>query len=178
MPFVPSASGALVGGLSVFDIRYHERMVELPRVRLSSRLTFFFKFIFPSVWLLGFSAGTLSMLTRSNERGVAIPYGVATILGALVFSKACFPLKTVVSGQDGIIVSNFIHKVEIPYAQIDSIDENKWLNTRVTTIWLNADSAFGQEIQFQPYAQFLLFWRDHPAVVALRERVRLATERS
>ena len=52
------------------------------------------------------------------------------------------------------------------------------LNTRVTTIWLNGDSPFGAELRFQPYTYFtLLLWKDHPAVVELRRRVELATER-
>ncbi|MFL5312360.1 MAG: hypothetical protein ACJ79H_18150 [Myxococcales bacterium] len=144
-------------------------------MRLSSRLTFVTKFIFPTVWLLGFSAGTLALLTRSGERGMAIPFGVATILGALLFSKLCFPLKSVIAGRDGILVSNFFREIEIPYPQIASIDENKWLNTRVTTIWLKTDCAFGQQLRFQPYTHFtLLFWRDHPAVVELRRRVQRA----
>jgi len=147
-------------------------------MRLSSRLTFVYKFIFPSVWLLGFCAGTLALLTRADERGMAIPFGVATILGALLFSKACFPLKSVTAARDGILVSNFFREIQIPYPQIASIDENKWLSTRVTTIWLKTDSAFGQVLRFQPYTRFtLLFWRDHPAVVELRRRVQLANER-
>jgi len=152
-------------------------MIDQGPMRLSSCLTFIFKFIFPSVWLLGFSAGTLSLLMRPNERGIAIPFGVATIIGALLFSKACFPLKSVFAGRDGLIVSNFIREIEIPYAQIASIDENKWLNMRVTTILLKGDSAFGRELRFQPYTYFtLLFWKDHPAVVELRRRVELASE--
>jgi hypothetical protein len=80
-----------------------------------------------------------------------------------------------IAAQDGIVVGNFGRQIEIPYHQIAGIDENKWLNTRVTTIWLNADSGFGQKIRFQPYTQFTLwFWKDHPAVVLLRARVKLA----
>ncbi|HEY4884035.1 MAG TPA: hypothetical protein VII08_10365 [Myxococcales bacterium] len=168
-------------GRKIFEasaIGYDTRMIDQGPMRLSSRLTFIFKFIFPSVWLLGFSAGTLALLTRPNERGIAIPFGVATIIGVLLFSKVCFPLKSVIAGREGILVSNFFRKIEIPYAQIASVDENKWLNTRVTTVWLKSDSAFGQELRFQPYTYFtLLFWRDHPAVVELRRRVELASER-
>jgi hypothetical protein len=90
----------------------------------------------------------------------------------------CFPLKSVVAGRQGILVSNFFRELEIPYPQIAGVRENKWLNTRVTTIWLRTDSAFGQQLRFQPYSHFiLLFWRDHPAVVELRRRVQLASER-
>jgi len=75
-------------------------------------------------------------------------------------------------------VSNFFREIQIPYPQIASIDENKWLSTRVTTIWLKTDSAFGEVLRFQPYTRFTLhFWRDHPAVVELRRRVQLANER-
>jgi len=142
-------------------------------VRLSSELTFIYKFVFPSVWLFGFSSATALLLMRPNERGLAIPFGIATILGALLFSKACFPLKLVTACREGIRVSNFFREVVIPYEEISSIQEHKWLNTRVTTIWLKTDTAFGQVIRFQPYTHFtLLFWRDHPAVVELRRRVQ------
>jgi hypothetical protein len=140
-------------------------------MRLSSSLTFFYKFIFPSLWLLAFAAGTLALLTRPGERGMAIPFGVATIIGALFFSQVCFPLKYVTAEREGILVSNFFRETEIPYSQIASIDENKWLNTRLTTIWLKTDSIFGQEVKFQPYTRFtFFFWKDHPAVVELRRR--------
>src|SRR5882757_7386844 len=122
-------------------------MLDDGAMRLSSRLTFFYKFILPSVWLVGFSAATLSLLTRSSERGMAIPFAVATILGALFFLSVCFPLKSVVAGREGILVSNFFRELEIPYPQIAGVRENKWLNTRVTTIWLKTDSAFGQELR-------------------------------
>jgi hypothetical protein len=165
------------GSPTAARLGYDGRMVEISPLRLSSRLTFFDKFIFPTVWSLGFAGGTLAMfMSRDpNNRGAAVGFAAATLIGTLFLSAVCLPLKTVIAAQDGIVVSNFVRQIEIPYHQIASVDENKWLSTRVTTIWLNADSAFGQKIRFQPYTQFTLgFWRDHPAVVLLRERVKLA----
>jgi len=152
-------------------------MVEMPPVRLSSRLTLLYKLIFPAVWILGFAGGTLAMLTsrEANAHGAAVFFAVATLVGTLFLSATCFPLKTVIATQEGIVVSNFVRQIQIPYDQIVSVNENKWLNTRHTTIWLRADSSFGQKIRFQPYTQFTFrFWKDHPAVDLLRERVRLA----
>jgi len=146
-------------------------------VRLSSDLTFVYKFVFPTVWLLGFSCATALLLTRPNERGLAIPFGIATIVGALLFWKACFPLKLVTAYREGIRVSNFFREVVIPYEQISDVHEYKWLNTRLTTIGLKRDTPFGQEIKFQPYIHFtLLLWRDHPAVVELRKRMQSLSE--
>jgi hypothetical protein len=152
-------------------------MAEMPPVRLSSRLTFFYKFIFPTVWILGFAGGTLAMfMSRDPDaRGPAIGFAVATVLGTVLLSAFCFPLKTVVAAGGGIVVGNFFRKTEIPYAQVVSIDEN-WLNRgQYATIWLTGDSPFGQRIRFLAYARFSLrFWTDHPALVMLRERVQLA----
>lgn len=156
-------------------------MLEMSPVRLSSRLTFFYKFIFPTVWILGFAGGTLGMfMSRDpNARGPALGFAVATVLGTVVLSASCFPLKTIVAVGDGIVVGNFFRKIEVPYAQLASIDEN-WRNRgQVVTIWLNGDSPFGQRIRFLAYARFTIrFWTDHPALVLLRERIELAHSRS
>jgi hypothetical protein len=162
-------------------IGYDAGMVETPPVRLSSRLTFFYKFIFPTVWILGFAGGTLGMfMSRDpNARGPAIGFAIATVLGTVLLSASCFPLKTIVAAGDGIVVGNFFRKIEIPYAQVASIHEN-WLNRgQYATIWLNGDSPFGQRIKFLAYARFTLrFWTAHPALVMLRERVQQAHSRS
>jgi hypothetical protein len=156
-------------------------MVEMPPVRLSSRLMFFYKFIFPTVWILGFAGGTLAMfMSRDpNARGPAVGFAVTTVLGGVLLSAFCFPLKTVVADGGGIVVGNFLRKIEIPYSQLASIDES-WLNRgQYATIWLNRDSPFGQRIRFLAYARFTLrFWTAHPALVMLRERVLQVHSRS
>lgn len=46
-------------------------------VRLSSRLTFFYKFVFPNVWLLGFGFGTLAQLVNRASKTVMPRRGYA-----------------------------------------------------------------------------------------------------
>ena len=148
-------------------------MAEMVPVHLSSRSTFFFKLIFPALWILIFAGGTLAMFGSGEP--LAPVFAVATLAGTLFSSARFFPLKSVIAGRDGIVVSNFVRQIEVPYDQIVSVNENKRLNTRDITISLRTDSAFGQTIRFQPYAEFTLWYRrDHPAVVLLRERARLA----
>jgi hypothetical protein len=154
-------------------------MVDAPTVRLSSRLTFFHKLVFPIVWILAFATGTLLLSTSRDPKAheLAPVFGLVSVLGAVFLSAVSFPLKTVIANPDGIVVGNFLRQIQVPYDQIASVKENKWINTRLTTIWLRADSGFGQKIKFQPYShRTFKFWKDHPAVVLLRERVQAAQD--
>jgi hypothetical protein len=155
------------------------KIVDAPTVRLSSRLTFFHKLVFPTMWMLAFASGTLLLsISRDPKAHELTPiFGLVTLLGGSFLSAISFPLKTVIANQDGIVVGNFLRQIQVPYDQIASVKENKWINTRLTTIWLRADSGFGQKIKFQPYThRTFKFWKDHPAVVLLRERVQAAQD--
>lgn len=159
------------------NLGYDGRMVDAPTIRLSSRLTFFHKLVFPIVWLLAFATGTLLLSTSRDPKAheFAPVFGLVTVLGAVFMAAVSFSLKTVIAKQDGIVVGNFLKQIQVPYDQIASVRENKWFSTRLTTIWLRADSGFGQKIKFQPYThRTFKFWKDHPAVVLLRERIQAA----
>jgi hypothetical protein len=152
-------------------------MPEMPAVHLSSRFTFFYKFVFPTVWLAGFLSGTIVLWldSRPDAHAMAIPFTVATIIGAIVFLKFCVPLKRVIAGDDGLSIDNFLRKIHVPYSQITDVEQSKWINTSITTVSLATDTPFGQKVAFMPYARFTLaVWRDHPAVTLLRERVVVA----
>jgi hypothetical protein len=94
--------------------------------QLSSSLTFWYKIIFPSLWLSGFAAGSVAMLF--TEKAPAIAFVCATVAGFFFLRHLCFPLKRVRQGSDGILVSNFSDEIFVPYAQIQLVDENKWIN--------------------------------------------------
>lgn len=152
-------------------------MPEMPSVRLSSSLTFFYKFVFPTVWLAGFLGGTILLWldSKPDSHAMAVPFTVATLLGALVFLAFCIPLKRVIAGDDGLDIDNFRKNIHVPYSQIAGVKQHKLINTNVTTIWLATDSRFGQKVTFMPWVRFTFaVWRDHPAVTLLRERVAAA----
>jgi len=140
------------------------------RHQLSSSITFFYKFIFPSVWLLGFGGGTLAMLKSGNQH--APIFVLATVLGASSLCWLVFPLKRVIAVEGGLLVSNYLKEELIPYPQITTIHENKWINIRPITLTLKAPCRFGLKIRFMPYQQLsFAFWRDHPASEFLRSRI-------
>ena len=152
-------------------------MPEMPTVRLSSSLTFFYKFVLPTVWLAGFTGATILLWldSKPESHAMAVPFTVATLLGALAFLAFCVPLKRVIAGDDGIDIDNFLKNIHVPYSQITGVKQNKLINTNITTIWLATDSPFGQKVIFMPTVRFTFaVWRDHPAVTFLRERVAAA----
>ena len=98
----------------------------------------------------------MSISRDPNVRGSAVGFAVATLVGTALLSAFCFPLKTIVAAGDGIVVGNFFRKIEIPYAQVASVDQS-WLNSgQHATIRLKGDSPFGQRIRFLAYARFTL----------------------
>ena len=141
--------------------------------RLSSILTIVYKFIFPAAWLLGFGFGVLRMLINNHPRGLF--FAAITIVGCFVFLLLCFPLKMVWVGEDYLIVSNFFKKIKIPLHSIDTIRENKWINTKNVTIDLKTDTEFGQHIVFMPCLHFgdiFNLWSDSSTTKFLKEKLK------
>lgn len=140
--------------------------------RLSSPYTFYYKFVLPVIWLVAFAVITLLMLL--NEHQAAYIFVGIAIIGFFVFLKFVFPLKVVWLGDDHLVVGNFFRKVRINFYSIESIKENKWLNTHNTTIKLTTDTEFGQKIVFMPYrtaADMFRFFKDSAVTTLLKEKV-------
>jgi len=150
-----------------------------PGEKLSSSLTFIYKFVFPTVWLGGFTLGTVTMFVTG--KGPAPVFALATLFGLVVFATTCFPLKTVHTTTGGLLVGNFSEEITVPYGQVHAVVERKWTNPRVITVWLKSPGRFGEKIVFIPHGVSflgLIFWRDHPATELIREGVAAAALRA
>ncbi len=142
--------------------------------RLSSLLTFFDKFIFPTVWLGGFGLGTVLLLLnppRDGENPLVLVAALA--FGAVVFYRWGFSLKRVRATENGLLVSNYRREIFVPYEWICGVRENKLINIRPITVQLRSATAFGSSFVFMPYTALVLFG-DHPAATLLRERAAAA----
>lgn len=142
--------------------------------RLSSLLTFFDKFVFPTVWLGGFGLGTVLFLLnppRDGENPLVLVAALA--FGAIVFYRWGFSLKRVRATESGLLVSNYRREILVPYERISSVRENKFVNIRPITVHLDSTTEFGNRFVFMPYTAFVLF-ADHPAATLLRERAAAA----
>ena len=82
-------------------------------------------------------------------------------------------LKHVIATDTGLLVSNYLDQVEIPYSDITSVHENKLSSARPITLHLKHPCIFGTKIIFMPYTYDRLFhlWRDHPVTELIRARM-------
>lgn len=135
-----------------------------PRRCISSGLTFFYKFFFPSFWLGGFAFGTIAMLIQGNPVGVI--FLLALIVGGLIFWKYDIPLKHVdIDGPD-LYISNYRITIRVPLKDISNVTETCWLNNHPVWIHFYSDTEFGNKIMFMPEMKFLTFG-SHPVVQEL-----------
>ena len=134
--------------------------------QLSSGLTFFYKVIFPVVWIGGFGVGTLSLFW--NNAPEKWGFLIALIVGSLFISFTCLKLKSVRVKNEKLLISNYIKKIQIPLTEISNVSENGFINIRPVTIHFKEQTEFGQKITFMPFARFALF-SSHPVVKELEE---------
>jgi hypothetical protein len=142
--------------------------------RLSSRLTYFYKFILPTVWLGGFGLAAVLLVMNPPPRGPSPLIFVGLwVFGAALVIRLGFPLKKVTATDRGLLVSNYRREVLVPYDQIAGVRENKFMNIRPITVELRSAGELGRRFVFMPFRAFVVF-ADHPAATALRQRAEAA----
>jgi hypothetical protein len=152
---------------------------------LSSRLTGFYKFVFPTLWLTGFGAGTIALFVESGLRGHSAqappPYMkwhflIAWILGALFFYWSCIRLKKVSLSARNLVVSNYFKTITIPLASIERISGTRMLSPEHLQISARTSPSTRYVFIFMPPLRFSFGFSEHPLAGELRTMV--ATERS
>lgn len=122
-------------------------MESYPQV-LSTQFTFFFKFVFPVLMLtvLGLAMIPVSRASVWVTLVALVPIGLIVAL----FWFYAWPIKKVVAHPDHLQVSNYLREVAVPYAEIASVREVRWINWRPVIVTLKRPSPFGREIMFYP----------------------------
>lgn len=117
---------------------------------LSSPFTFFYKYIFILIWVVGFGLGTQEVLLAGPEDPRWSQYlSIWAILSVFIFFSTG-NVKKVSLGHGKIQISNFLRTEEIDVSEIESIDGSTYLSPRLVWFNLEADSAFGSKITFIP----------------------------
>jgi hypothetical protein len=138
------------------------------RQSISSLLTFFYKIIFPTLWIGGFGLGTLGVLISGSSN--AGGFFIGLLIGSLFFYWFCFPLKSVQLDEHYLYVSNFRKTIQIPFSYIEEVTECPLINIHPVWIKFKIPTEFGTKIIFMPYFHFgSLFMMSHPVVAKLRE---------
>jgi hypothetical protein len=148
------------------------------RRQLSSRKTFFYKCIFPAIWISGFVATTAGIFAGvfrdQNGNPVSMDMGwaflAATVAGAIFLYWTCVRLK-VVWLQNGLLcVSNYLRTEQIPLVDIAEVEERRWSSNHPIIVRFVHETYFGTAIVFIPQPRWVVL-RPHPIAEELRAAV-------
>ncbi len=138
----------------------------MPRV-ISSAQTFISKFILPFV-IVALMAYALPRAGIGMLTPFFIPIGVILVVSVYWFQ---IRLKKVAIDSDGLVISNYVREVRVPWRDVGQVRGNRWEKTHQVTITFNRDIGFGTSVAFMP--RFRLIWpgQEHPIAEELRNMI-------
>lgn len=141
---------------------------------LSSKLTYFYKWIFPTIWII-----TFGFITYSFWTGSCAVYGVTKWLVLVCLIGCSFyllwfssRLKKVKLEGKYLIVSDYRTEELIPLSQIEEVKETRLWNPKLIKLNLKRPGKWGNEIVFIAPLGFYFVWSDHPSVKELRDIIK------
>jgi hypothetical protein len=135
---------------------------------LSSRQTFFSKFIFPPIWIGASGLGLMKAGFGAPARGWPIVF-VGWIVASGFVYWSCARLKRVSIDEQFLYVSNYFNEIAIPFSDIGDVTQNPWMNNQHVTIHFKVPTEFGGAIVFMPRFRFFPFVGPHPVVDRLKQ---------
>lgn len=149
--------------------------------RISSRLTFVHKRVFPTLWfgfLTLFLGISLFTIPRSNSAALPfllIPLGMM-IFGYFLMRLLIFDLVDEVwDDGDALIVKNRGQEQRIPLADIKNVSYTVLVNPPRVTLSLRRPTVFGDKVVFSPPVTFIPF-ATSPIINEMIERVDVARQ--
>jgi hypothetical protein len=154
--------------------------------RISSRMTFFYKRVFPVIWF-GFLALFIAvpLFSFSNASwGAAPPLQffigpvIMMIVGYFIMKKLVFDLVDEVWDDGGsLVIKNRGDEARVSLSDIKNVSYSPFMNPPRVTLSLRNPTVFGDEITFNAPTRFLPF-SPSPIVKDLIDRVDLARRKN
>lgn len=145
---------------------------------LSSANTFFWKFVFPVVWIGAFVTGTAALFLTDidvrHEAGQVPPqdmkwmFLIATVVGSVLIYWGGVRLKRIAIDDHALYISNYLKEIVVPLQELERVSENRVINTHPVTLSFRRETEFGRRVVFIPKARFFGFLSSHPVVDQLR----------
>ena len=138
----------------------------MPRV-ISSAKTFLVKFILPCVIV-----GMMAFGATMGGRGIwPFFFPLIVMVAVSIYWYYC-RLKKVTVEEDGLVISNFVREIRVPWRDIVEVTGSRWVSTRQITVRFDRDFGFGTSIIFMPKTRILWPGQEHPAAQELRDLIR------
>ncbi|MEM6737438.1 MAG: hypothetical protein AAF620_15360 [Bacteroidota bacterium] len=142
----------------------------MSKVRLSTSLTFLWKFVFPVIGIGGFGIGTVLAIWETGIQG--LPVLLALVFAIILLYYGFIRAKNVYIDDNFLYVDNFIKTVKVPFTEISDVSENIFFTPRLIFVKFRHRTQFGKKIMFIGNTEMLLFLSTHPAVDKIRIRIK------
>lgn len=139
-------------------------------LKLSTSLTFFWKYIFTGIWFVIFGKATIAAFLYSRPEAFIML--IAFIFGSGLLYYAFMRAKFVSIDRTYLHVSDFRQTIKIPIKNIKHVSENIMFSPRPIFIDFHKETEFGYQIMFIGYNRFFLFLASHPALIELKQRMK------
>lgn len=137
--------------------------------KVSSSLTYFYKFVFTTVWCGGFGLGTaLMFLSRTHDAQVMQwLFAAIWLVASMVIWGMCGRLKRVRLNGTNLMISNYKYEITVPISDIAHVKQSRLFNLRPVFLTFKRETPFGHTVTFMPPVSFQIFSEDE-IVVRLR----------
>ncbi|MGB3212320.1 MAG: hypothetical protein WBB19_16580 [Desulforhopalus sp.] len=143
---------------------------------LSSKLTFFYKYVFIFIWLIGFGVGTREVIfvhPQFDTRWVQYFLCWTIIAVFIYFATGTIKVVALNRKKKQIEISNFFKTVTINFSEIEDIDGSSLLSPKLVWLILKDNCIFGKKISFMPANRPTRSIGKHPLVMELRKEFNL-----
>jgi hypothetical protein len=131
---------------------------------LSSSLTFFYKYIFITLWSGMFGLGTLTMFQSTDSTLPKYPFLIGWIIGTLFLYIITGRIKKVQTDGRKLFISNYLKSVEVDINQVLSVSGSVMVNPELVWFKLRQTTELGQTIILMPPVRFSFGFTKHPMV--------------
>lgn len=142
----------------------------MPRRLLSSRLTPFYKFVVPLLfviwifWVVTFLITGRDLVVGKVPAAFLLVVAIITAVNFAWMGWLALRSHKVEADAENFYVSNFGKEIVIPRADLYKATEMRWFQPYWITLRLRRPSEFGDRIMFIPPWRFGSFWTANPLV--------------
>lgn len=143
---------------------------------LSSKLTFFYKYVVLLIWTAGFALGTRAVLFHEpffDGRWFEYFLSLVAVAIFIIFSTGSILQVRIDRKNSRLEASNYFKTVLIAFTDIEDIDGTSVLSPKLVWFSLKKDTALGRKITFMPAKRMTRPIGRHPLVMELRQEFNL-----